>query len=454
MMNKQMPFSQEAEQSILGSIFFDPNISIRIIGEIEDSDFYFNNNALIFSAIKALVESEKKIDIISVTSLLKSRNLLEQVGGISYIRNLTELMPSSANIDTYISIVKSKSLLRQVIKSCDDIKEKMISEQDSNVDDLLDYCEDKIYNITNQRKSDSFDEIRNVLNELINNIEMNRSRGNIVSGISSGFRKYDELTLGFQPGELVILAARPAMGKSALAINMAMNVARNGKSVAIFTLEMSSEQVALRMLSATSKVNSRKLRNGIEITNQEWKNVAAAKNELENYNIYFEDSSGIKISELYTKCRQLRQQNKLDFVVIDYLQLLSGTVNYGGNRVTEVSEISRKLKNLARDLRVPVLALSQLSRNVESRSDKHPQMSDLRESGSIEQDADIVMFLYRENYYEPTDTPSNRETVELDIKKNRSGGLGKCDLVFTKSIGEFHDVEYSDQYADTNMFDE
>jgi replicative DNA helicase len=349
------------------------------------------------------------------------------------------MLPTAENVDSYIDIVKNKSLARQVIQMATNIAEQSY-EQELEIDQLFDFSEQQLFEVTKQRKSADFRPIGTVVNEVIAGIEKHKNKEGFIIGLPTGYMDLDDRTLGFQEGNLIILAARPSVGKSAFAINLAYNIAEKNKHVAFFSLEMSAEQIVTRLLSTVSSINNQALQSG-NINSRQWRQVEHAATLLSRMNIYFDDASTSNVGEVYTKCRQLKQEGNLDFVVIDYLQLLTGTGNYAGNRVVEVSEISRRLKNLARDLGVPVLALSQLSRNVEQRTDKRPNMADLRESGSIEQDADIVMFMYRDDYYNP-ETTTTPNIVEVSIAKNRSGATGKFDLLFVKDYGSFRNVGY------------
>lgn len=437
---KKMPYSFEAEQSVLGAVLIDQNAIDRISQKIVREDFYHVNHANIFSAMIDLHKRNIDIDYATLLDNLDDKNLTGEIGGIEYLMQLANMLPTAENVDSYVEIVKNKSLSRQLIQMATKIAENSY-DQELNIDELFDFTEREVFEVTKKRKAAEFRGITNVVSEVITGIEKHKNRDGFIIGHSSGFTLYDEYTLGLQDGQLIILAARPSMGKSAFAVNIAYNVAEKGKHVAVFSLEMSAEQIVTRMLSSVSGINSMNIQSG-RINTREWVQLEHAASMLKRMNIYFDDTSSTSVSDVYTKCRQLKQEGKLDFVVIDYLQLLTGSSNYGGNRVTEVSEISRKLKNLARDLEVPVLALSQLSRGVENRIDKRPNMADLRESGSIEQDADIVMFMYRDDYYnrENSEKPN---LVDIIISKNRSGSVGGFDLLFVKECGLFRNLSPS-----------
>ncbi|XMB86711.1 replicative DNA helicase [Mycoplasmatota bacterium WC44] len=433
---KKMPFNQEAEQCALGAVLIDQNVMKRVAQRLDKTDFYKMAHQHIFEAMVDLDNERSDIDYTTILEKLAMKNQTQESGGIEYLVELSNILPSAENVDSYIDIVKNKALSRQIIEMATNIAEASFK-QDISTEELVEMTEEKLFEVTKKRKTSDFRIISNVVNNVIEAIEFNKNNQGELTGSSSGFTDFDKATLGLQRGDLIILAARPAMGKSAFAINMAYNVAEQGKHVAIFSLEMSAEQIVTRLLSSVSTINNMKIRSG-NVDAKEWQQLEYAGRMLSRMNIYFDDQSGTKVTDVYAKCRQLAQDNKLDFVVIDYLQLLQGSGQYSGNRVTEVSEISRKLKNLARDLNVPVLALSQLSRGVENRENKRPNMSDLRESGSIEQDADIVMFLYRDDYYD--EDSADKGKVEVDIKKNRSGSIQKFEVLFAKEIGLFKNL--------------
>lgn len=435
---KKMPYSHEAEQCVLGAILVDQNASERIAQKLIKEDFYNVNHAHIYEAILELRNRRIDIDYATILDLLTSKGLINDVGGVEYLMELGNILPTAENVDSYVEIVRDKSLSRQVIQMATKIAESSYH-QDLTIDELMELTEQEVYEVTKKRKSSEFRNISSVVDEVIDGVEKHKNREGFLVGLPTGYADLDDYTLGLQDGALIILAARPSMGKSALAINLGYNVAeKEQKHVALFSLEMSAEQITTRLLSSVSGINNMYIQSG-RINSRQWRQLEHAGSLLKRLNIYFDDTSSTSVSDVYTKCRQLKQDGKLDFVIIDYLQLLTGSGQYSGNRVTEVSEISRKLKNLARDLEVPVLALSQLSRNVENRPDRRPNMADLRESGSIEQDADIVMFMYRDDYYNPENS-EKPGIVEVRLAKNRSGSIGSCDLLFVKECGLFKDL--------------
>ncbi len=445
---KKMPYSHESEQCVLGAVLIDQATIKKIAPRLDVEDFYKLSHKHIYNAMIDIDSQGNDVDYTTLLDALTNKNLESEVGGIDYLIELSNILPTAENVDSYVNIVKDKSLARQVIQMATNIAEASYSQQVSS-DELIEMTEEQVYEVTKKRRSANFRKISSVVTEVVQGIERHKNHKGHVTGLSSGFADFDDATLGLQDGALVILAARPAVGKSAFAINIAYNVAEKGSNVAFFSLEMSAEQIVTRLLSSVSGINSMKIMSG-NINSKEWQQIEFAAAMLGKKNIYFDDQSGTSVADVYAKCRQMAQEDKLDFVVIDYLQLLSGSVKYQGNRVSEVSEISRKLKNLARDLKVPVLALSQLSRGVENRQDKRPNMSDLRESGSIEQDADVVMFMYRDDYYnEESDAPG---VVEISIAKNRSGATTKFEVLFAKEIGLFRNMR-KDEYKSNSIYD-
>lgn len=426
-MARVIPHNQEAEQSVLGSIFLDPSLIRRIKDELSIIDFYDERHAALFKGMLALSESNVKIDYTTIASELTQMGLLKKAGGVDYIGNLAELVPSTANIDIYVDLVKDASLKRRIIHTAEAIIEKGY-EGEMKAQDYIDLAEQRIFELSKQRKTSEFLKIDEVASSFRDKTELTmtqKDRGG-VTGLLTGFKNYDSLTLGLQREELLILAARPSMGKSAFAMNLALNVAKKnnqGKAgVAIFSLEMSAEQLVGRMLSAESSVDNNKIKGG-NLTAQDWRCFEAATETLSKLNIFFDDSAQVTVAEIRAKCRKLALEGNLDLVLIDYLQLIKGDAEARGNRQEEVARISRSLKQMARELHVPVVALSQLSREVEKREEKIPVMADLRESGSIEQDADIVMFLYRDDYYRREKSERQGE-AELIIAKNRQGVAG------------------------------
>ena len=438
MNGRVLPNNLEAEQSVLGACFLS-KYALQKAGEnLLPESFYSDKNGKIFATMISLMESNTPIDLTTVTSALKKKNELTDVGGVEYLTEIINFVPTASNVDFYIKTVEEAALLRRLIETATEIATEGYR-TDETVNEILDSSEKKILNIVKNRKSSEFRSIKDVLAKTQSDLErLSESKGEI-TGLSTGWYDLDKLTTGLHANEFIIIAARPAMGKTAFALNLATHVAMTqDKSVAVFNLEMSAEQLAMRILSSVGQLEGFKLRTG-NLMNNDWKRINEAVSQLANTNLVIDDTPGITIGEIRAKCRRLASSEKgLALVVIDYLQLISGGKNYGANRQQEVSDISRSLKTLALELGVPVIALSQLSRSVEGREDKRPLMSDLRESGSIEQDADIVSFLYRDDYYnKEARTEDNNSISELIIGKHRNGPTATIELLFKKNTSTF-----------------
>lgn len=432
------PQNIEAEQAVLGAIFLEPS-SLNVAFEIlAPEDFYRISHNKIFRAMLKLYDEGKSIDLITVTDELASQDLLEDIGGVSYLSELATSVPTAANIEYYARIVEEKSLLRRLIRTATSIV-KDGYEQEEDVESLLSEAEKKIMEVSARRNVGDFQHIKDILVKTYDNIEMLNSRVGETTGIPTGFAELDRMTAGFQRNDLIIVGARPSMGKTAFALNIAQNVAtKTDETVAIFSLEMGAEQLVMRMLCSEGNIDAHRLRTG-NLTEEDWGKLTMAMGSLSNAQIFIDDTPGIRIQEIRAKCRRLKQEHGLGMVIIDYLQLIMGSSRYSDNRQQEVSEISRSLKQLARELEVPVIALSQLSRSVEQRQDKRPIMSDIRESGSIEQDADIVAFLYRDDYYNKDS--ENKNIIEIIIAKQRNGPTGTISLAFIKEYNKFVNLE-------------
>ena len=435
---RNLPNNVEAEESVLGACFLS-KYALQKAGETLTKDsFYDEKNGKIFSAMINLMEEKTPIDLTTVTSYLKNHNQLTEVGGVEYLTEILNYVPTASNVDYYIQNVEESALLRRLIITAEEIAEDGYK-TDQTVNDILDNSEKKILNIVKNRKSSEFRSIKDVLIKTQSDLErLSESKGEI-TGLSTGWYDFDKLTTGLHANEFIIIAARPAMGKTAFALNLATHIAMTqSKAVALFNLEMSAEQLAMRILSSLGQLEGFKLRTG-NLMNNDWKRINEAVSQLSTTNLVIDDTPGITIGEIRAKCRRLASSEKgLALVMIDYLQLISGGKNYGTNRQQEVSDISRSLKTLALELGVPVIALSQLSRSVEGREDKRPLMSDLRESGSIEQDADIVAFLYRDDYYnKEARTEDNNSISELIIGKHRNGPTATIELLFKKNTSTF-----------------
>ena len=445
-MSQELPHSNEAEQAILGSMLVYPKV-VRVVFDqgLQAEDFYLNIHQRIFHAMNYLSENGKPIDATSLITRLQDSDELHMVGGADYILKLSDTAVSQANSAHYIEIIKNRAHLRRLIETAEMIAQDAY-QVDQELDDVMDQAERNILQITRSRKATEFKSSKEVISNVIQELTKLRSFSDHVTGIKTGY-DLDRMTNGFQRGDLIILAARPAMGKTAFALNLAMRAAQfNSGAIAIFSLEMPAEALMRRIISAHSEVESFKLRSG-NMSDEDFNKINEAAGDLSGAKLFIDDSSNIKIAEIYSKCRKLKSEHGLDMVVIDYLQLISGSSRSSGdNRQQEISEISRTLKGLAREMECPVLALSQLSRAVEQRPNKHPMLSDLRESGSIEQDADIVMFLYREDYYNKDKTEEEQnlpERTEVNIAKHRNGATGNVDLAFSKAISAFYNYSES-----------
>ncbi len=438
-MEKVMPHSLEAEQAVLCSMFLSKYALNNASENLVMEDFYFDKNAKIFKVMTDLHEKNVAIDVTTVTNELNTKEWLAQAGGVEYLSEIVTSLATAANVDEYINIVHEKALLRKLINESTNIITDAYNAKDE-VNDLLDSAEKKILNVVKNRRSSEFKKIQEVLFKTQSDLEfLSKNKGDI-TGLATNFSDYDRLTKGLHPNELIILAARPGVGKTAFALNLATNVAMNSNStVAIFTLEMAAEQLAMRMISSIGKIEMNKLKSG-NLAHEDLKRFNEAISRLAETKMYIDDTAGITIGEIRSKCRRLASSpDGLSLVIIDYLTLIQGSSRYSGNRQQEVSEISRSLKTMALELGVPVIALAQLSRNVEGRENKRPILSDLRESGSIEQDADIVAFLYRDDYY--ADDKSNPTSdIELIIAKHRSGPPGTINLKFQKNFSNFVNV--------------
>ncbi|MBM6616913.1 replicative DNA helicase [Bacillus suaedaesalsae] len=432
------PQNIEAEQAVLGAIFLEPSSLVQASEILIPEDFYRASHQRIFNVMIILSEKGEPVDLVTVTSELADLKLLEEIGGVSYLSDLANSVPTAANIEYYAKIVEEKSLLRRLIRTATTIVTEGYS-QDEEVEALLNEAEKSILDVSRRKNSGAFQNIKDVLVEAYDNIEQLNNRVGDITGIPTGFKELDRMTAGFQRNDLIIVAARPSVGKTAFALNIAQNVAtKTEENVAIFSLEMGAQQLVMRMLCAEGNINAQNLRTG-SLTPEDWGKLTMAMGSLSNAGIYIDDTPGVKINEIQSKCRRLKQESGLGMILIDYLQLIQGSGRSGENRQQEVSEISRSLKQLARELQVPVIALSQLSRGVEQRQDKRPMMSDIRESGSIEQDADIVAFLYRDDYYDKES--ENKNIIEIIIAKQRNGPVGTVELAFVKEFNKFVNLE-------------
>ena len=451
--SQQIPHDSSAEKAVLGAIFIDPEAIADASAVVQPEDFYEKANQIVFQAMIDLSDREEAIDPLTLQDELNKRNQLDDIGGIGYVSELALATPTAAHVTYYAQIVHRKALLRKLISASQKIITNAMNESD-DVTNILDDAESEIMNVSSDNNTGGFRTIKDIVNSTIDEINNIPEDGDMVTGLPTGFYELDKMTTGFHDDELIIIAARPGVGKTSFALNVAQYVGlHTDKSVAMFSLEMSGEQLVQRMLASEGLINSQHLRTG-QLDQDEWHNLVVAAGSLASTDIFIDDTPGIKMSEIRAKARRLaKEKGNLGLIVIDYLQLIEGPRSE--SRQQEVSAISRQLKKLAKELHVPVIALSQLSRSVEQRQDKRPVLSDIRESGSIEQDADIVSFLYRDDYYrdEPEDGENggsdaevapedDNGEVEVIIEKNRSGSRGTVKLMFSKPNNRFSNLDY------------
>ena len=433
-LGKVPPHDEDAEQAVLGSMLTDNDAVMAAVEVLKEDAFYREDNKIIYQAILNLYSKSEPIDIITLKDELESMGKFEQVGGFEYLASLPDKVPTTANVQKYIKIVEEKSVLRNLIKTANEIIELGYNPTE-DVEDIMDGAEKKIFDIMQSKNTKSYTPIKDVLVESFTNLEKLYNQKQHVTGVPTQFYDLDDKTAGLHGSELILVAARPAMGKTAFALNIATNAAlRANVPVAIFSLEMSKDQLVNRMLCSEAMVDSNKVRTG-KLDEEDWTKLAEAIGPLSEAGVYIDDTPGISVMEIRTKCRKLKMEKNIGLVVIDYLQLISGSNKRNGSREQEISEISRSLKVLAKELNVPVIALSQLSRAVEQRDDHRPMLSDLRESGAIEQDADIVMFLYRDDYYHK-DTEI-KGIAEIIIAKQRNGPIGTVNLGWRPELTRF-----------------
>ena len=437
-LGKIPPQDIEAEQAVLGSMLTDQDAVIAAIEVLKEDDFYREDNKIIYTALLNIYNRAEPIDIITLKSELSSMGKLEAVGGLEYIAKLPDKVPTTANVERYVKIVEEKSMLRNLVKTANEIINLGYDETE-NVEDIMDIAEKKIFDVMQRKNSKGYTPIKDILIDSFTQLENLYNQKGSITGVPSGFVELDRKTAGLHGSELILIAARPAMGKTAFALNIGTYAAtRAGCPVAIFSLEMSKEQLANRILCSEALVDSNKVRTG-ELEDEEWGKLAQTSGELSTAEIYVDDTPGISVMEIRAKCRKLKLEKNIGLVIIDYLQLIQGSGKRGASREQEIAEISRSLKILAKELNVPVIALSQLSRAVEGRPDHRPMLSDLRESGSIEQDADIVMFLYRDDYY--NENSEKKNIAEVIIAKQRSGSTGTVELAWLGNYTKFANLE-------------
>jgi replicative DNA helicase len=433
--DKGLPSNVEAERSILGAILLDNAVCNQAIELLRRDDFFLDSHRRIFDKMISITERLMPIDLITLSDELRRAGEFEQIGGATYIASLIDGVPRTDTIEPYAKLVKQKSMLRKLISASQQIVSLAFEEED-DADVIIDKAEHLIFEIAEDRVRQGFQYIGDVAHRRLEQIEQMAGRPEMITGVPTGFTDFDRMTSGLQRQELIVVAARPSMGKTALALNMAQYAAKNGNVVGIFSLEMSAEQLVSRLLCSEARVDAHRLRTGY-LNREEWARLADALRRLCETKVYIDDSAGTSVMEMRAKCRRLKAEHGLDMLIIDYLQLMAGRGRIE-SRQQEVSQISRDLKGLAKELDVPVVALSQLSRAPEQRSEHKPQLSDLRESGAIEQDSDVVCFIYREEVYNPTD--ENQGTAELIIGKQRNGPTGVVPLAFLKEFTRFENM--------------
>ena len=440
------PHSIEAEQSVLGGLMLDNESWLQVAERITQGDFYRRDHNEIYRAIEALADAGQPYDVVTLAEWLERNELLETVGGLQYLADLTENTPSAANIAAYADIVRERSVLRALVRAGTDIADSGYRTEGRSADELLDQAERFVFDIAERetRTKGGFRRMKDLLVNALDRIDQLFQRDNPITGVATGFYEIDMMTSGMQPSDLIIVAGRPSMGKTAFAVNIAQNAAVKEKlPVAIFSMEMPAEQLAMRMLSSIGRIDQHKVRTG-KLGDDDWPRLTHAVGILSEVNLFIDDTPALSPGELRTRCRRLAREHGLGLVVIDYLQLMQ-VHGSKENRATEISEISRSLKALAKELQVPVVALSQLNRSLEQRTDKRPVMSDLRESGAIEQDADVIMFIYRDEVYDE-DSP-DKGIAEIIIGKQRNGPIGIRKLRFFGEYTTFENLAYEDYPA-------
>jgi replicative DNA helicase len=434
-LERPLPSSEEGERIILGAILLDNALIAQVIEQLRTEDFYSPRHRRIYEAMTALFENARVIDPILIGEELKKEGVLESIGGVATITNLTYGLPHFSDLRDYLKVVKDKAIMRNLIRVCNEVTSEALAEED-DAENILDNAERRIFALADEKTRQGFSPIRPVAEEVIRKVEEYAKREtHALTGLATGFRELDEKTSGLQRNDLIIVAARPSMGKTALGLTIAQNAAIHENAViAVFSLEMSKEQLVMRMLSSEAKVDAHRFRTGY-LTRDEWGRLAESIQTLSDTKIFIDDTPGVSVLQMRAKSRRLKaEQKSLDLIVVDYLQLMSGSKR-AESRQQEVSQISRELKALAKEMNVPVVAVSQLSRAPEARNPPRPMMSDLRESGSIEQDADVVAFIYREDYYKPDD--ENAGIAEIIIAKQRNGPIGTVKLAFLKEFTRF-----------------
>lgn len=444
------PQSLEAEQAVLGAIILEGESITKAIEILSPEDFYREAHKKIYNSMLELFDKNEPIDLITITEHLKDKGELEDVGGLSYLSNLATVVPTSANIRYHAKLVREKALLRSLLRACTEIVTK-VYEEPEDAEEMLDYAEKLIFEISERRTTTNFFHMKDVVKHTFKIIESMYEKKALITGIPSGFKDLDELTSGFQPGDLIIIGGRPGMGKTAFSLNIAQHVGVElGEPVAFFSLEMSKEQIAMRLLSSLAMVNASALRKGF-ISKRDWERLTDSAVRLSESPIYIDDSSQLSVLEIRAKARRLKmEKGRLSLIIIDYLQLMKSRSSYD-RREQEISEISRSLKAMAKELKVPVIALSQLNRSVEKTTDRRPTLANLRESGAIEQDADVIIFLYRDEVYNKKN-PANKGKAEVIVAKQRNGPTDTVYLTFLSDYTRF--LDFTDKYTGTEVEEE
>jgi replicative DNA helicase len=436
--SKVPPHHMEAERSVLGAILLDNEVLSGVLEILTPEDFYKESHRMIFDRILDLFDRNEPADMVTVSNALRSRDQLGATGGMEYLSVLVEQVPTSANAPYYARIVKEKATLRKLIRKSSEILQECYEDR-TDLEDFLDHVERGIFEVAEDRARRSFFPLKDIIKASFETIEQLYERKTLITGVPSGFVDVDTLTSGFQPSDLIVVAARPSMGKTAFCLDVARHAAMEASvPVAVFSLEMSKEQIAMRLLCSEAQVDGAKLRRGL-LRESDWPKLTTAAGVLSDSAIFVDDTADLSVLEMRAKARRLKAERDIGLVIVDYLQLMRGRHGADRSREQEISEISRSLKALAKELRVPVIALSQLNRRVEERGDKIPQLSDLRESGAIEQDADVIIFIYRDDVYNRNPDNPKRGTAEIIVGKQRNGPTGKVTLAFLQTFATFED---------------
>ncbi len=436
---KVPPHSREAEESVLGAVMLSQDAANIALERLHADDFYDPAHQLVFEAIAELFDANQPIDAITVTDHLQRRDSLERLGGVGYITNLLDLVPTTSNIDVYAGVVEEHALRRRLMRAATEVS-GLALETAAPIAEILDQAEMTVFRVAERRIGEGLLPISPMINPVLERADEMHGKGLEVTGLATGFRDLDRKLTGLQAANLVVIAARPSMGKSSLALNIAHNVALEGTAVAVFTLEMSREETVQRLLCSHARVDSQKLRTG-DLSPPQWQKLSRAASTLYEAPIFVDDSAALTPTEIRAKSRRLARRSRLGLVVVDYLQLMTGGGGRQENRQQEIADISRSLKSLARELHIPIIAVSQLNRSLEQRQDKRPQLGDLRESGAIEQDADVVMFIYRHEYYNPGE---EQGAAEINIAKHRAGAVGRVDMSYAPEFTLFRDISRAD----------